>query len=464
MTGVGSLAANHGSRVAGLLAAVAMLTATVPAAANDHEVIALPTAVVSPTLPGRLRRPEVDERLERARRQLDLVLGEAIQDLGLTLDVSQRPKGEGPRSEAELVARATDTWVLSPEIALDRGEIDLKLTAVAPGCSVVLVRRERVPFDDLELKAMKMLRDLVRAGQREPAAMQPVATPPVAGEPATRAQSPGRAVLALNGAAFGGYVGYSVQRASGSRDVRLTYPLTALGTGVGLGASLIVADEWDVGVGDAWYLAAGMWWPGVGTLLLADGYDVVPVEDRFLYGMLGAASGLTLATTSLALGHVDAGGASLTHSGGIFGALLGGVAEAYVDGDVTDNPTRGMGYGAMGGVVLAGVAATQIEITPSRVLYIDLVAGLGSLVGAAVASPLIVGEEATDAETRGWLASVAAGTLAGATVGTLVTRPRDDQTGQRPRSWAALPYGGMVADPLGPADLPPMGIGIQGSW
>ena len=464
MTGVGSPAAHEGSRFAGLVAAVAVLCAAAVAAASEHDVIVLPTAVVSPAPPGRLRRPDLDERLERARRQLDLVLGEAIQDLGLTLDLSQRPKGEGPRGEAELVARATNTWVLSPEIALDRGEIDLKLTAVAPGSSVVLVRRERVSFDDLDLKAMKMLRDLVQAGQQEPATAPPPLSLPVVGAPATRAQSPGRAVLALNGAAFGGYVGYSVQRASGSRDVRLTYPLTALGTGVGLGASLIVSDEWDIGVGDAWYLAAGMWWPGVGTLLLADGYNVVPVEDRFLYGMLGAASGLTLATTSLALGHVDAGGASLTHSGGIFGALLGGIAEAYVDGDLTDNPTRGMGYGAMGGVVLAGVAATQIEVTPSRVLFIDLVAGLGSLVGAAVASPLIVGEEATDGETRGWLASVAAGTLAGATVGTLVTRPRVDRTGQRPRAWAALPYGGMVAEPLGPADPPPMGIGIQGSW
>ena len=271
------------------LIGVGTLLATLPAAA-DTEVIVLPTALATSAPPSRLRRPEPDERLERARRELDLVLGEAVQDLGLTLDVSSRPKGDGPRGETELVVRASRAWVLSPEIALDRGEVDVKLAVVAPGSSVVLVRRERVPFENLDVEAMKMLRDLIQTGRGTAVAPEPVAPTPAPGEPVSRARSPGRAVLALNGAAFGGYVGYSVQRASGSTDVRLTYPLTALGTGVGLGASMIVADEWDVGVGDAWYLAAGMWWPGAGALLLADGYDVRPVEDRFMYGMLGAAS------------------------------------------------------------------------------------------------------------------------------------------------------------------------------
>jgi hypothetical protein len=443
---------------------VAALLVATSAAAGPDEVVVLPTALATPPPPSRPRRPEPDERLERARRELDLVLGEAVQDLGLTLDVSHRPKGEGPRGEAELVARASDTWVISPEIALDRGEVDLKLAVVAPDSSVVLVRRERVAPDDLDVEAMKMLRDLIQTGRGATAAPEPTLPTPAPGEPVTRAKSPGRAVLALNGAAFGGYVGYSVQRASGSSDVRLTYPLTALGTGVGLGASMIVADEWDVGVGDAWYLAAGMWWPGAGALLLADGYDVRPVEDRFMYGMLGAASGLALATTSLSLGHVDAGGASLTHSGGAFGALLGGIVEAAVQGDLVGTPTKGMGYGAIGGVAVAGVAATQIDVNPSRILFIDLIAGLGGLVGAAVGSPLIVGEEATDAETRGWLASVAGGIVAGATVGMLVTNPRTTDTSQRAPRWAARPYGGTIAPALGPEATAAFGIGVQGEW
>jgi hypothetical protein len=328
----------------------------------------------------------------------------------------------------------------------------------------VLVRRERVPFENLDVEAMKMLRDLIQTGRGTAVAPEPVAPTPAPGEPVSRARSPGRAVLALNGAAFGGYVGYSVQRASGSTDVRLTYPLTALGTGVGLGASMIVADEWDVGVGDAWYLAAGMWWPGAGALLLADGYDVRPVEDRFMYGMLGAASGLALATTSLSLGHVDSGGASLTHSGGAFGAVLGGIVEATVQGELNDTPTRGMGYGAIGGVAVAGVAATQLDISPSRVLFVDLIAGLGGLVGAAVASPLIVGEEATEGETRGWLASVAGGTLVGATVGVLVTSPPHNASSQRAPHWAARPYGGTIAPALGPESTAAFGIGVQGDW
>ncbi len=447
-----------------ILTSAALLLYAVPAAAESDEVIVLPTTWTAPSTGGRVRRLEPDERIERAQRDLDLVLGEAVQDLGLTIDVSHRPRSTGPRSETELVVRASDSWVLSPEIALDRGEVDIRLAVVAPGSSVVLVRRDRVPLEDLDVTAMKMLRDLIQVARGAAPNLEPEIAPPPSGEPVTRAKSPGRAVLALNGAGFGGYVGYAVQRAGGSSDVRLTYPLVALGTGLGLGASMIVADEWDVGVGDAWYLAAGMWWPGAGTLLLADGYDVDPVEDRFLYGMLGAASGLALATTSLSLGHIDAGGASLTHSGGAFGMLLGGVVESATRGDLDETPTRGLGYGAIGGAAIAGLAATQLELTPSRVLFIDLIAGLGGLVGAAVASPLIVGEEATENETRGWLASAAGGTIAGATIGALVTSPRAAGAGQRTPSWAARPYTGPIAPGLGPQSGPALGIGFLGEW
>ena len=83
---------------------------------------------------------------------------------------------------------------------------------------------------------------------------------------------PGRPVLALNAAVLGGYVGFTIQKASGSADARLVYPLVALGTGLGLGASLLVADEWNITSGDAWYLAAGMWWPAASGFLLAEGY------------------------------------------------------------------------------------------------------------------------------------------------------------------------------------------------
>ncbi len=140
-------------------------------------------------------------------------------------------------------------------------------------------------------------------------------------------------MLALNAAVLGGYVGLSLQRASGSSDARLTYPLMALGTGIGLGGSMIVADEWDVGLGDAWYLSAGAVWPTAAGLLLADGYDVSPASDRYVYGLVGASAGITLGTVPLSFKGMGEGGATLTHSGGAFGMLLGGHRAS--------SPTRG---------------------------------------------------------------------------------------------------------------------------
>ena len=433
-------------------------------AAGAEELILLPTSIAPAS---RLRRPasEAEEELAETARNLDFVLSEAAQDLGLTLDVSQRPREPEPRSEAELVARATDSWVLAAQIARERGNsVDVRLSLVAPGSRVVMVRRATVAMGELDVEAMKMLRDLVNAGRGSGIKPEPAAAPAPTGEVATRAHSPGRAVLALNGAGFGAYVGYSVQRASGSDDVRLTYPLTALGAGVGLGASIIVADEWDVGPGDAWYLAAGGWWSCAGALLLSDGYDVRPVEDRYLYGLLGATGGLTLATTALSLHHVSPGGAALTHSGGAFGALLGGLVDAGATGTTSELPSRGMGYGAMAGTIASGVVATQVDISPSRVLFIDLLGGLGGLVGAAVASPLIVGDEANEPETRAWLASIGAGTLAGATVGLVTTKPRRPSARVRAPVWGAIPYGGAVASALTEHSMPPLGIGVRGWW
>ena len=81
-------------------------------------------------------------------------------------------------------------------------------------------------------------------------------------------RSPGRAVLAANAALFGAFMAFSVQRASGSEDPRLLYPLLTLGMGVGLGSALLAAEEWNVTTGDAWTIAGGAWWgaAGVGTM------------------------------------------------------------------------------------------------------------------------------------------------------------------------------------------------------
>src|SRR5690606_24820344 len=144
-------------------------------------------------------------------------------------------------------------WVLLPEIGVEGGKLRLRLTMIAPRSSVLLVRTERVSTQDLEVRVMVLTRELVQAGRGTATRKDPQLDPY---QTATRAKGDGRAVLALNSAVVGGYIGYSLQRSSGSDDPRLTYPLIALGTGIGLGGSLIVADEWDVGLGDAWCLSA----------------------------------------------------------------------------------------------------------------------------------------------------------------------------------------------------------------
>jgi hypothetical protein len=410
------------------------------------------------------KRPDGDDdaKLFGRARKLDAILGEAVQDLGFTLEVSRRrDKGRIDVGEAALLGRAAEVWVVSPRLRRSGGRLELRLVAVAPGSNVVLSRAEDVTEGDLEVRALVMLRDLMRVAK---GSAEPREPPTPRAEPSAtteRARSPGRAVLALNSAVLGGYIGLSLQRASGSDDARLTYPLTALGAFMGIGASMIVADEWDVRLGDAWYLAAGAWWPAAAGLLLADGYDVEPVEDRYVYGLAGAGAGVTLATVALTFHGMRDGGATLTHSGGALGTLLGGLMHAWYEGSTDLKPTRGMGYGAALGVLVAGAAATQVEVSSSRVLLVDLIAGLGALTGAAAASPAVFGNQVTAGEKRAWLASVTMGTVLGGALGFAVTRPEPAHPRAR---WQVYPYAGAIAPALGSGTSPALGAGVSGSW
>src|SRR5205085_3240354 len=143
---------------------------------------------------------------------------------------------------------------------------------------------ERVTGADVSVRGLILLRDLLSAtpsqitdtGPRPQESAQLGIMSPL--------RSQGRAVLAANAALFGAYVAYSVQRASGSDDPRVLYPLLALGTGVGIGAALLVADEWDMSTGDAWTLAAGAWWGAGAGVLIANGRHVQPLGDRYAWG------------------------------------------------------------------------------------------------------------------------------------------------------------------------------------
>ncbi len=428
------------------------------ALAGPSDAILLPAAIPDKT--ELALRPESVEQLTKLARQVDAILSEAVQDLGLTLTVSDRSR-DVPTDDA-LIERAHDSWLISPRVSLEGSGVRLRIVAIAPGQNVLRERTQRIDAPSLEVRANVMMRDVVNSfqGGSEPKAAQPEPEPVLDSE-APRSQ--GRAVLALNAAVVGGYVGFSLQHASGSDDARLTYPLVALGTGIGLGASMLVADEWDITLGDAWFLSAGAWWPIASGVLLAKSYKKEHEEDRYVYGLVAASAGVTLGAAALSIKPMSEGGAVLTHSGGAVGTLIGGLTEMTYRGSTKTTPDRGIGYGAGIGVLAAGALATQVKVTSSRMLLIDLAASLGALTGAAAASPLLlVGEKERPSRSRLWLASIATGTVLGGGIGWLSTRnsSRTDAN-EHPH---ATPYLGMEpADPSrGTRSF--MSLGVQGLW
>jgi hypothetical protein len=459
------------AKLAGAFAVLVVLLTAVRVNAQTVEPAARDTALLLPTLVEAAGAPPVDEAAAQAQvarqtglaRKLDRILAEAVQDLGLRLQV-EALSAPAYQSERLLPRLASDRWVISPRITVTDPLLELRILAVAPGSEVVLVRTAEAQESLLEVRAMVMVRDLVQTRRCTRSAELPESSERQPGVMAEPARSEGRAVLALNGAALGGYLGWSLQRASGSDDARLLYPLMALGSGVGLGATMIVAEEWDVSVGDAWFLSAGTWWPMASGVLLANAYRVQPVTDRYVYGLTGAAAGLTLAATTIALHPIGEGGATMAHSGGALGTLLGALTYMAYKGDTQVFPSRGMGYGAAGGVLLAGALATRLEIPASRVLMIDLGAGLGALTGAAVAAPvLFVDDRSSRRRDRIWLASVAGGVLVGGTAAAWITRK--NTTGS-PTAAVAVPFAGVMGESFGPGEssVPVLGGGVAGTW
>src|SRR5262249_533535 len=109
---------------------------------------------------------------------------------------------------------------------------------------------------------------------------------------------------------------------------------------------------------------------------------------------------------------------------------------------------------------------TLVQVSPSRVLLVDLGAGLGAAAGAAAGSPLIF-DTLTTGKTRGFLAATAAGTLLGGSVAWWLTREHTDAP--RPRSPSAdrpvVPLGGVVgASETRDGATPAYGVGVRGIW
>lgn len=409
-------------------------------------------------------------------QELDATLRDAAGDLGLALALGGEAPPSGPLRDAELLSRAErassssealPTWLVSPRIEpAGEGAFTVRIVAVPPRSRELRVREETVRAADVSFRALVMLRDLVRGARIAPAPA-PAPCPPVALPAPARVRSEGRAVLAVSGALFGGFVALSMHRVAisgeGDGDPRVLLPLLVLGTGAGLGAALLAAEEWDVRVGDAWYWAAAAGWGAASGLFLASGYSVQPLNDRFFWGLGGGLVGASLGFVALTQKHVGEGGALLAHSAAAYGLLAGSAIEAMVDGrrDPFARPVpTGQGYGTAIGVVTGGLLALLASVPASRVLMLDLGLSLGTLGGAAIGSPLVTGE-LTPEKTRAFLGLTLAGSLVGGAAALWLTRgTKPVATGNLGVPWAGA--FGTSDGPNGP--VPAWGAGWRGTF
>jgi hypothetical protein len=445
-----------------------------------------PPVVIWPTLTpagdspagGPLHKPQpgADKEAFAHAMELDATLRDAVQDLGFDLFVADAGPASGHTRDEDLVERAAGsaangtpeggTWVVSPRIeSVSGGAYVVRIVAVPPNGRELRVRVETVPADSVGVRGLVMLRDLLSPTaatqaaaeqEREEAARgsaQGIMHPP---------RSQGRAVLAVNSALFGGFAAFSLQRASGSVDPRVTYPLLALGTGMGIGAALLVSDEWNITTGDAWFLSAGAWWGATSAFLLAAGEDLQPIDDRYTWGVAGGLIGASLATFALTRGPMDDGDAMLAHSGAAFGLVFGGAIQLLYLGQTPaeGTPYVGMGYGTASGLLLAGALATRVTTSPSRVLLVDVGVGGGALLGAAAASPLIF-KNPTKEDKRGWLSATIGGSVLGGVLAYYLTRDSTPKVSWLPPGY---PTAGIIGESLSPrGNQPVFGIGWGGS-
>ncbi len=429
---------------------------------------------------GPLHRPSFnDPQLGSRAEELDATLRDAAQDLGDVLEMDDPGPGAGHARDADLVERAaktragsppgSGTWVVSARLEHVTGDLFLvRIVAVPPNGAELRVRVETVKGSDIPVRGLVMLRDLLspqaaaqaEAARRELVRVDPTTQLGVTSPP----RSQGRAILAVNGALFGAYVAYSIQFASGSNDPRVLYPLLTLGTGIGLGSAILVSEEWDVSTGAAWYLAAGAWWGAGAGILIANGQQNLPSSDRYSWGAVGGLGGLTLATVALTRKTMDEGGAALAHSGAGLGFVVGGLTEFFYRGSTVATPFRGSGYGSAIGLVGAGATAAFVRVSPSRVLLVDLGAGLGGLAGAAVASPLVF-RDVTATSSRGFVAATIGGTLIGGGVGLFLTRGDGKAPKKASLPFHVTPTAGIIGESVTrTGSVPAYGVGLGGNF
>ncbi|MGA2448886.1 MAG: hypothetical protein ABTD50_09445 [Polyangiaceae bacterium] len=474
-------------RLLATLGALALLLVAIQARSEGRAtVVVWPTLTPAGDAPTNvpLHKPQpLDKEVYELAQQLDVTLRDAVQDLGFTLSLGDtEPSAQSPRDEnlldraarSEVGGRDEGTWVVSPRVErAGRDQYIVRIVAAAPRSKELRVRVQTVANELVSVRGLAMLRDLLSPQTAAQAALEDRRDLSARGSEqgvAKPLRSAGRAILAVNSALFGGFTAFALQRASGSDDPRVLYPLLAVGTGMGLGGALLVADEWDVSTGDAWTLAAGGWWSAVAGYLLASGQNLQPTGDRFSWATGGGLIGAGVATVALTQTPMDDGDATLVHSGAALGLLVGGAGEWMVRGKTTDiaetAPNTGMGVGTAVGLAAAGVLATRVATTPSRVLLIDVGAGGGALLGAAAASPLIFNNDRSG-PVRAWLAVSLASSVVGGGVAWWLTR--DALPGTAPAK-GLLPWlpgrplvGVLGMSPAHGGYMPIYGVGWQGT-
>ncbi|MGD0676618.1 MAG: hypothetical protein ABSC94_14460 [Polyangiaceae bacterium] len=335
-----------------------------PSANNKPPVVVWPTMTPAGDAPrdAALHEPSpgAEKDLYEKAEELNATLRDAVQDLGFTLFVAETGPSAGHTRDQDLVERAGrsaaggeaagGTWVVSPRIEqATGGGYLLRVVVVPPGGRELRVRVETAAADAVGVRGLVMLRDLLSPAAAAQAVIERDREQAATGSSQgimSPLRSQGRAVLAVNAGLLGGFGAFSVQRASGSDDPRVLYPLLALGAGVGVGAALLVADEWDVTTGDAWVLSAGAFWGASAGFLIAGGYSLEPVDDRYSWAVGGGLLGAGLATFALTRTSMDDGDAMLTHSGGLLGLLLGGATELLGRGTTLSTLTPSLGMGS----------------------------------------------------------------------------------------------------------------------
>ena len=150
------------------------------------------------------------------------------------------------------------------------------------------------------------------------------------------------------------------------------------------------------------------------------------------------------------------------HSGAGIGLGLGALTDFFYRGTLERTPYTGSGFGSAIGLLLGGTLSTLVEVSPSRLLLVDLGAGVGAAAGAALGSPLVF-QNLTETKTRGFLAATFTGTVAGGAIAWSLTRSHPKKG---PAAATRLvPYGGAIgSSATRTGEVPAYGLGLRGAF